>query len=166
MAELEWNTWDEACALDFQNASGIVPPDSAVVRQAVNIKDNIYNMEDSGHPSWDVCCNGLVIDTHIYMDRDVYIDRLCLLGRYDVKNIMHRNEEYVDVRGLSHRHMVSWDSGVVDSRPLAVCLISLFRTVMSLSYDWDEVFGWIRHDGGYDCSPAGALEYLLRCLYE
>ena len=43
VAELEWNTWDEACALDFRNASGIVPPDSAVVRQAVNIKDNIYN---------------------------------------------------------------------------------------------------------------------------
>ena len=36
---------------------------------------------------------------------------------------------------------------------------------MSLSYDWDEVFGWIGHEGGYDCSPAGALEYLPRCLY-
>ena len=112
VAELEWNTWDEACALDFQIASGIVPPDSAVVRQAVNIKDNIYNMEDSGHPAWDVCCNGLVVDTHGCVDRDVYLNRLCLLGRYDVRNIMHRNEEYVNVRGLSHRHMVSWDSGV------------------------------------------------------
>ena len=28
VAELEWNTWDEQCALDFQNMSGIVPPDS------------------------------------------------------------------------------------------------------------------------------------------
>ena len=36
---------------------------------------------------------------------------------------------------------------------------------MSLSYDWDEVFGWIGHDEGYDCSPAGALGYLPRCLY-
>ena len=87
-----------------------------------------------------------------------------------MKNIIHMNEEYVDVRGLSHRHMVSWDPGVAESRPLAVCydclcLISLFRTMMSLSYDWDEVFGWIGHDGGYDCSPAGALEYLPRCVY-
>ena len=32
VAELEWNTWDEACALDFQDASGAFPPDSAVVR--------------------------------------------------------------------------------------------------------------------------------------
>ena len=29
VAELEWNTWDEACALDFQNASGIFPPDGS-----------------------------------------------------------------------------------------------------------------------------------------
>ena len=87
-----------------------------------------------------------------------------------MRNIIHRNEEYVDVRKLSHGHMVSWDSGVADSQPLAVCydclcLIYLFRTVMSLSYDWDEVFGWIRHDGRYDCYPAGALEYLPRCMY-
>ena len=36
---------------------------------------------------------------------------------------------------------------------------------MSLSYDWDVVFGWIGHEEGYDYSPAGALGYLLRCLY-
>ena len=61
------------------------------------------------------------------------------------------------------------DPGIAESRPLAVCydclcFISLFRTVMSLSYDWDEVFGWIGHDEGYDYSPAGALGYLPRCL--
>ena len=37
MAELEWNTWDDTCALDFQNASGVFPTDSAVVRLAVSI---------------------------------------------------------------------------------------------------------------------------------
>ena len=47
MAELEWNTRDEACMLEFQNASGIFSPDSAVVRPAVNIKDNAYNMEEA-----------------------------------------------------------------------------------------------------------------------
>ena len=61
VAELEWNTWDEACALNFQNASGIFAPDSVVVRQDVDIKDNIYNMENSGHPEWDVCCTGRVL---------------------------------------------------------------------------------------------------------
>ena len=126
----------------------------------MNIKDNIYNMEDGGHPACDVCCTGLVIDTHGYVgyiNKNVYIDRLCLLGRSGVENIMQRNEEYVDVRGLSHRPLaVCYD---------CLCLISLFRTVMTLSYDWDEVFGWIGHDEGYDCSPAGALGYLPRCLY-
>ena len=87
VAELEWNTWDEACALEFHNASGIFPPDSAVVRQAVDMKDNIYSMKDG----------------------DVYIARLCLLGRSGVETIMQWNEKYVDVRGLSHRHTVSWD---------------------------------------------------------
>ena len=105
-----------------------------------------------------------------YVDGDIYIAHLCLLGRSGMENIMQRNEEYVDVRGLNHRHTVSWDPGLADSRPLAVCydclcLISLFRTVMSLSYNLDEVFGWIGHDEGYDCSPAGALGYLPQCLY-
>ena len=53
--------------------------------------------------------------------KDVYIDHLCLLGRSGVENIRQRNEEYVDVRGLSHRHAVSWDPGVAESRLLAVC---------------------------------------------
>ena len=44
VAELEWTTWDEACALEFQHASVVCPPDSAVVRPAVNIKDDICDM--------------------------------------------------------------------------------------------------------------------------
>ena len=164
MAGLEWNTWDEACELEFQNASVIFPPDSvAVVRPAVNIKDNIYDMGDSGHPAWDVCCTGRAFDTHGYVgcvDGNFCMARLCLLRRPGMESIMQRNEEYVDIRGLSHGHTVSWDPGVAESRPLAVCsdclcLISLFRTVMSLSYDWDEVFGWIGHDEGYDFSQLG-----------
>ena len=139
----------------------------------MNISDNVYNMEDDGYLAWDVCCTGFSINAHGYIgyvDGDMYFARLCLLGRSGVENIRKRNEEYVDVRRLNHRHTVSWDPGIADSRALAVCydclcLISLFRTVMPLSYDWDEVFGWIGHDEGYDRSPAGALLYLPRCLY-
>ena len=162
VAELEWNTWDEACALKFRNASG-----------AVNISDNVYNMEDGGHLARDVCYTGLLVDAHGYVgyvDGDMYFARLCLLGRSGVENIRKRSEEYVDVRGLNHRHTVRWDPGVADSRALVVCydclcLISLFQTVMSLSYDWDEVFGWIGHDEGYDRSADGELRYLPRRLY-
>ena len=71
VAELEWNTWDETCALEFKHASVVLPPDSAVVRPAVNIKDNICDMEDSGHPAWDVCCTGRAFDTDMF---DVLMD--------------------------------------------------------------------------------------------
>ena len=45
MAELEWNTWDDACALDFQNAS-VFPPVTAVVRPAVKFRDDFTSKED------------------------------------------------------------------------------------------------------------------------
>ena len=64
VAELEWNTWDEACALEFRNASGVFPPDSAVVRPAVNISDNVNNMEDGGHLAWDASYTGLSVNAH------------------------------------------------------------------------------------------------------
>ena len=138
--------------LEFQHASVVFPPDSAVVRPAVN---NICDMGDSGHPAWDACCTGRAFDTHGHVgcfDGNIYMARLCLLGRPGMESMMQRNEEYVDIRGWSHGHTVIWDPGVAESRPLAVC------------YDWDEVFGWIGHDEGNDYSPGGALGYLPRCL--
>ena len=48
---------------------------------------------------------------------------------------------------------------------MCLCLISLLRTMMSLSYDGDGALEWIGHDECYDCSPAGELGYLPRCLY-
>ena len=38
------------------------------------------------------------------------------------------------------------------------------RTMMSLSYDGDGELEWIGHDEDYDCSPAGELGYIPRCL--
>ena len=48
MAELEWNTWDDAW--EFQSASGNFPPDSAVALPAVILKDSVYCIEDYGFP--------------------------------------------------------------------------------------------------------------------
>ena len=72
------NTWDEACAFV------VFLPDSAVVRPAVHIKDNICDMGDSGHPAWDVCCTGREFDTYGYVgcgDGNIYLVGLYLLGR-------------------------------------------------------------------------------------
>ena len=79
--------------------------------------------------------------------------------------VMEWRDEYVNIRGLNHRHTVRGDPGVVDSRVLTVCydcmcLISLFRTVMSLSYDWDEVCVWTGHDEGYGHFSGWELRYL------
>ena len=117
-----------------------------------------------------VCCTGPDISIHRYVDGDICLARLCLLGRPGLKDIRERNDENVDVRRLDHRHTICWYTGVIDSRLLAVCydclcLISLFWTMISLSYDWDGAFDWIGHDEGYDCSPAGELGCLPWCLY-
>ena len=172
VAELEWNTWDDACAWEFQNAPGVFPMDSAVTRPTGILKDSVYCIVDSAFPEWDVCCTGHDIDRyrHRFVDGDIYLARLCLLGRPGPRDIREWKDEKVNVRRLEHRHTICWHTGVTDFRPLAVCydclcLISLLRTMMSLSYDWDGALDWIGHDEGYDCSPAGELGYLSRCLY-
>ena len=95
----------------------------------------------------------------------MYSARLWLLEPSGVVEVMERREEYVNIRGLNHWHTVRWDQGVVDSRVLTVCydclcLISVFRTVMSLSYDWDEVFVWTGHDERYGRFSGWELRYL------
>ena len=46
MADLEWNTWDDACALAIQDAPGAFPPDPAVVRPAVVFRDILFREEE------------------------------------------------------------------------------------------------------------------------
>ena len=171
MAELEWNTWDDACAWESQNASGDFPPDSAIALPAVLLKEVVYRMQDCGFPEWDVCCTGLDFCKyrHRYVDGDIYLAQLCLLERPGLRDIRARNDDNVNVRGLNHRLTICWHPKVTDSQPLAVCydclcLISLIRTKMFLSYDGDGALEWIGHDEGYDCSSAGELGCLLRCL--
>ena len=108
MTNLKWNTWEDACALDFQGAGGAHT-----------------NSESVGEDT----CN----------------DRLCLLYPDGVEDLQDLRDGYVDSQGLNHWHTVSWDPGVADSRVLSVCydclcLMALFRAVMSLAHDWVEVF--------------------------
>ena len=62
VAELEWNTWNDACAWEFQNASGDFPPDSVLATPAVLLKDVLYPMEDGGIPEWDGCWTFVNVD--------------------------------------------------------------------------------------------------------
>ena len=177
VADLEWNTWDDACAWGFRNASGNFPPDSDIGLLEVLLRDVVHCTEDGGFPEWDVCCTGLDFCGYRhryvgYVDRlvdgNIYLARLCLLERPGLWDIRARNDANVNVRGLNHRLTICWHTDVTDSQPLVVCydclcLISLIRTMMSLSYDGDRALEWIGHNDGYDCSPA-ELGYLPRCL--
>ena len=106
-AELEWNTWDEACALDFQNASGAFLPVPAVVRPAVEFRDNFTSKGDGEKAMRDLCITRLLLSAHKhfglpgneYVDGDMYSVRLCLLEPSGVEDVMERREEYVDIRG-------------------------------------------------------------------
>ena len=76
-------------------------------------------------------------------------------------------DECVDSQGLNHWHTVSWDPGVADSRVLSVCydclcLMALFRDVMSVAHDWVEVFVWTGQHEGSCRSTGWELRYLPR----
>ena len=84
-----------------------------------------------------------------------------------MEDLLELRDGHGDNQGLNHWHTVSWDPGVADSRVLSVCfdclcLIALFRTVMSLPRDWVEVFVWTGHDKGYCRSTGRELRYLPR----
>ena len=129
VGELEWNTWDEACALDFQDASGAFPPDPAVVRPAVEFSDNFICKEECDNAAMDKRIARISPSAHRhlgqmcseYVDGDMYYARLCLLHPVVVDNLLERRDGYVDNQGLNHWHTVSWDPGVADSWVLTVC---------------------------------------------
>ena len=96
---------------------------------------------------------------------DTCNDRLCLQYPDGVEELQDLRDGYVDSQGLNHWYTVSWDPGVADSRVLSVCydclcLMALFRAVMSLAHDWVEVFVWTGRDEGSCRSTGWELRYL------
>ena len=73
----------------------------------------------------------------------------------------------MDIQRLNHWRTVSCDPGIADSRVLSVCydclcLMALFRAVMSLARYWAEEFVWTRPDEEYCRSIAWEERYLPR----
>ena len=50
VAELEWNTWDDACAWEFRGASGNFPPELYLNPPAELFRNNSYYTDDDGSP--------------------------------------------------------------------------------------------------------------------
>ena len=160
VADLEWNTWDVACALAFQGAVGAFPPEAAVIQSAVVFRDILFREEECDTavvlargevpmspvlPVTDkrVAMIPPVTNRHVQQTSsesvggDAYNVRLCLLYSDSVEDLQDLRDGYVDSQRLNHWHTVSWDAGIADSQVLSVChdclcLMSLFRAVMSL----------------------------------
>ena len=177
VADLEWNTWDDACALAFRGEGGAFPPEAAVIQPALVFRNKLSREEE---------CNIAVTDWRIAMippvmnrqfeqtnsesvDGDACNGRLCLLYPESVVDLQDLWDGYVKRRGLNHWHTVSWDLGVADYRVLSVCydclcLMGLFRTVISLARDCVEVFVWTGHDEG-SCHSTGWEQWYLPRIY-
>ena len=107
VAELEWKTWDDACAWEFRSASGNFPPDSNLGLPAGLLKDTGYYTEDGGYP-----------DRHghvRYEDSDISLSRLCLWQWPGLWDFRIRNDDNVNVRGLNHRLTICWHMDITDS---------------------------------------------------
>ena len=59
VAELEWNTWDDACAWEFRSAAGNFPPELDLNPPAELLRNNSYYTDDDGISegtwTWGIC---------------------------------------------------------------------------------------------------------------
>ena len=69
VAELEWNTWYDACTWEFRSASGNFPPELELDPPAELLRNTSSYMDDDGSPDR---------LGHIgYVDGGIYPPRLC-----------------------------------------------------------------------------------------
>ena len=143
-----------------------------MIQPAVVFRDILFHEEecDIGVTDRRIAMIPPVTNRHIEqtnsesVDGDTYNGRLCLRYPDNVEDLQDLRDGYVSSQGLNHWHTVTWDP---DSQVLSVCydclcLMALFRTVMSLALDWVEVFVWTGHDEGSCRSTGWELRYLPR----
>ena len=151
VAELEWNTWDDACAWELRSASGNLPTELDLNPPAELLKNTSYYTDDDGSPEG--------LGHGGYEDGGIYPPRLCLWQQPSLWDSGIRNDDSMIIQRLNHKLTIYWHIADMEYPSPAVCydcmcLISLIWTMMSLSYDGYGMVKWTGHDGGYDCSPA------------
>ena len=82
-------------------------------------------------------------------------------------DLRHLHGRSVDDHRMDHSRTVSWNPGIAVSRTLLVCydclcLMTLFRTVMSLVHYWAVRIVWTEPDEGFGRSMAWTDSYLPR----
>ena len=114
VADLEWNIWEYAYALAFEGAGGAFPPEAAVIRPAVVIRDILFREEECDIAVTDrrIAMIPPVTNRHVEQTNsesvggDTYNDRLCLLCPNSVGDLQDLRDGYVDSQGLNHWHTV------------------------------------------------------------
>ena len=124
-------------------------------------KNTSYYTDDDGSPEG--------LGHGGYEDGGIYPPRLCLWQQPSLWDSGIRNDDSMIIQRFNHKLTIYWHIADMEYLSPAVCydcmcLISLIWTMMSLSYDGYGTVKWTGHDGGDDCSPAGILGCLLRCL--
>ena len=161
VAELEYNTWNDACASQFRNAYGNLPPGliqtplTELIRNMSCSTDDNKSVERLGHGG--------------YVDGGIYRPRLCLEQQHSLWDSGTWNDDSVIIHRFYHKLTIYCHADDMDYPSPVVCydcmcLMSLIWTMTSLSYDGDGTVTRTRHDGGYDCSPAVILGCLPRRL--
>ena len=146
VAELEWNTWDDACAWEFMSASENLPPELDLNPPAELLRNNSHYTDDDGSPEG--------LGHGGYVDGGIYPPQLCLWQQPSLWDSGIRNDDSMIIQRLNHKLTIYWHIDDMDSLSPTVCyncmcLISLTWTMMSLSYG-DGTVKWTGHDGGYD----------------
>ena len=190
VADLEWDTWADVCTLAFQGTMGAFPPEAAGIRPAVVFGNSLFPGDECADAvvlvRRDIPMSAVLQVTSKRVDRippvsdqhvqrtvsgsvgwDTYGVRLCLLYPDSMEDLQDLQGGSVDGQRLDHWRTVSWDPGIADSRALSVCydclcLMALFRTVMSLARYWAVEIVWTGPDKGSCRSMAWEERYLPR----
>ena len=142
VAELEYNTWNDAWTWQFRNASGNLPPgliqnpSTELIRNTSCSTDDDKSPEKFGHGG--------------YVDGGIYPHRLCLGQQHSLWDSGIRNDDSVIIHRLHHKLTIYCHVDDMNYQSPTVCYDCM--CLMSLSYDEKGTVNRIRHDGGYDCS--------------
>ena len=100
VAELEWNTWDDACAWEFRSASGKFPPELDLNPPAELLRNNCYYTDDDGSPEG--------LGHGGYVDGGIYPPRLCLWQQRSLWDSGIRNDDSMIIQRLNHKQTIYW----------------------------------------------------------